>query len=87
MKAQSRVYIKLQNIYKAKARQDAAEVLQLVQSAPGGEDIDATEVDLFCKNAAFVKLINGSSSGPAQLRQAIGTFISTATRNINANNC
>jgi amyloid beta precursor protein binding protein 1 len=63
MKAQSEVYIKLQNIYKAKARQDAAEVLKLVQAVPGGRDVDPAEVDLFCKNAAFVKLINASAGG------------------------
>ncbi|KAJ4300267.1 hypothetical protein N0V88_002939 [Collariella sp. IMI 366227] len=63
MKAQSKVYIQLQTIYKAKARQDAAEILQMVQAAPGGEDIDPAEVDLFCKNAAFVKLINATGGG------------------------
>lgn len=60
MKAQSKVYIQLQNIYKAKARQDAAEILQTVQATPGGEEVDPAEVDLFCKNAAFVKLINAT---------------------------
>ncbi|KAK4165168.1 putative NEDD8-activating enzyme E1 regulatory subunit [Cladorrhinum sp. PSN259] len=60
MKAQSKVYIQLQNIYKAKARQDAAEILQTVQAAASGENVDPAEVDLFCKNAAFVKLINAT---------------------------
>ncbi|KAJ9143248.1 NEDD8-activating enzyme E1 regulatory subunit [Coniochaeta hoffmannii] len=60
MKAQSDVYIKLQNLYKAKARRDVDEVLKLVQAAPGGRDVDPAEVELFCKNAAFVKLINAS---------------------------
>lgn len=60
MKAESKVYIQLQSIYKAKARQDAAEVLQIAQAAPGGDLIDPAEVDLFCKNAAFVKLINAT---------------------------
>ncbi|RKU45825.1 hypothetical protein DL546_006471 [Coniochaeta pulveracea] len=63
MKAESEVYIKLQNIYKAKARQDAAEVLKMVQAVPGGRDVDPAEVGLFCKNAAFVKLINASAGG------------------------
>lgn len=63
MKAQSSVYIKLQSIYKAKARQDFDEVLKIVQAAPGGRDVDAAEVELFCKNAAFVKLIN-ATGGP-----------------------
>lgn len=63
MKAQSKVYIQLQNIYKAKARKDAAEILQIVRATPGGEHVDPAEVDLFCKNAAFVKLINATSGG------------------------
>ncbi|KAK4245472.1 hypothetical protein C7999DRAFT_43002 [Corynascus novoguineensis] len=63
MKAQSKVYIQLQNIYKAKARKDAAEILQIVQATPGGEHVDPAEVDLFCKNAAFVKLINATGGG------------------------
>jgi hypothetical protein len=63
MKAQSDVYIKLQNIYKAKARRDVDEVLKMVQATPGGRDVDPAEVELFCKNAAFVKLINPSGGG------------------------
>jgi amyloid beta precursor protein binding protein 1 len=62
MKAQSTVYVQLQNIYKAKARQDAAEVLKTVRSHPRGKDIDSAEVESFCKNAAFIKLIRGSKS-------------------------
>ncbi|KAL2127679.1 hypothetical protein VTI74DRAFT_10317 [Chaetomium olivicolor] len=68
MKAQSKVYIQLQTIYKAKARQDAAEILQMVQAAPGGEHVDPAEVDLFCKNAAFVKLINATGGGGGSSR-------------------
>lgn len=67
MKAQSKVYIQLQNIYKAKARQDVAEVLGLVRQSPGGEDVDPGEVELFCKNAAFVKLVNSGGAGPDRL--------------------
>jgi NEDD8-activating enzyme E1 regulatory subunit len=62
MKAQSTVYVQLQNIYKAKARQDAAEVLETVRCHPQGKDIDSAEVESFCKNAAFIKLIRGSES-------------------------
>lgn len=58
MKAQSSVYVKLQGLFKEKARKDAREVLELVRESAGGEHIDPTEVDLFCKNARFVKLIN-----------------------------
>ncbi|KAH6856500.1 hypothetical protein B0I37DRAFT_77189 [Chaetomium sp. MPI-CAGE-AT-0009] len=74
MKAQSKVYIQLQGIYKAKARKDAAKVLQIVQTSPGGENVNPAEVDLFCKNAAFVKLINatggGASSSGAKISRA-----------------
>ncbi|GKT45514.1 NEDD8-activating enzyme E1 regulatory subunit [Colletotrichum spaethianum] len=68
MKAQSSVYIKLQNIYKAKARKDVTEVLDLVRQKPGGEGVDPAVVELFCKNAAFVKLVVPASGGIEQLR-------------------
>ncbi|KAL1869880.1 hypothetical protein Daus18300_005341 [Diaporthe australafricana] len=67
MKAQSKVYIELQSIYKTKARQDVAEVLGTVRQSPGGEDVDPGEVELFCKNAAFVKLINSGDTGADRL--------------------
>ncbi|KAI0874136.1 hypothetical protein GGS24DRAFT_490257 [Hypoxylon argillaceum] len=63
MKAQSSVYVKLQGLYKAKARKDAQEVLETVREIAGGEHVNPTEVDLFCKNARFVKLINSSPKG------------------------
>lgn len=73
MKAQSSVYIELQKIYKAKARRDASEVLQLVRQTPGGDAIDPVEVDLFCKNAAFVKLIDPKDGGHERLLKVAGT--------------
>ena len=75
MKAQSTVYVKLQNIYKAKARQDAAEVLELVRAHPRGKDIEVAEVESFCKNAAFIKLIHGmteSTISPASIKAIAG---------------
>lgn len=63
MKAQSSVYVKLQSIYKEKARKDAQEVLETARVTTGGKDIDPAEVDLFCKNARFVKLINATPTG------------------------
>jgi NEDD8-activating enzyme E1 regulatory subunit len=72
MKAQSKVYVKLQGLYKAKARQDAQEVLQTVRATPGGENVDPAEVDLFCKNASFVKLVNASADG-RNLQDVLGT--------------
>ncbi|KAH9883846.1 hypothetical protein F4778DRAFT_774956 [Xylariomycetidae sp. FL2044] len=60
MKAQSSVYVKLQSIYKAKARKDAQEVLETVRADLSGKMVDLEEVELFCKNARFVKLINAT---------------------------
>ncbi|KAH0547669.1 hypothetical protein FGG08_000158 [Glutinoglossum americanum] len=64
MKAKSADYIRLQNVYKAKARRDAAEVLATVRAqeqALGRTDnpISEAEVENFCKEAAFVRLFRG----------------------------
>lgn len=63
MKAQSADYIQLQNIYKAKARKDLAEVTDKVRSVEEEfmKDglIDDREIEAFSKGAASVKLING----------------------------
>lgn len=75
MKAQSKVYIQLQNIYKTKARNDVAEVLDTVRRSPGGEDIDPSEVELFCKNAAFVKLVNRERVGADQLSTVTSKYL------------
>ena len=71
MKARSADYISLQNIYKSKARADVAEVLHTVRSlekslnrqSTHGEivPIPEAEVEQFCKNAAHVKVLTGSS--------------------------
>jgi NEDD8-activating enzyme E1 regulatory subunit len=81
MKAQSKVYIELQNLYKTKARRDAAEVLELAQKASGGRDIDPEEVELFCKNAAFVKMINAEVTGADHLATVAGKFDPQRGRN------
>ena len=63
MKAQSADYIKLQNVYKTKARADVHEVLSTVrtlESSLGRTNlVDAAEVEAFCKNAAYIKLVRG----------------------------
>ncbi|KAH8678621.1 hypothetical protein BGZ60DRAFT_370988 [Tricladium varicosporioides] len=69
MKAQSTVYVKLQNIYKAKARKDVAEVLETVRAHPSGKEVESTEVEIFCKNAAFIKLIRDTKSAPVDLQE------------------
>jgi NEDD8-activating enzyme E1 regulatory subunit len=75
MKAKSTVYVQLQNIYKAKARQDVTEVLGTVRSHPKGKNIDSAEIESFCKNAAFIKLIRGSEpseASPANIKVLAG---------------
>ncbi|KAL8782521.1 MAG: hypothetical protein Q9195_009629 [Heterodermia aff. obscurata] len=63
MKAQSADYVQLQNIYKAKARKDLAEVVESVRAAEKDfmkdSKIDDREIEAFCKGAASVKLIKG----------------------------
>lgn len=70
MKAQPATYVKLQKIYKAKARQDAEEVLRIARAMDGGDQIDLEEVELFCTNARFVKLIN--SDDRREIEEVIG---------------
>ncbi|KAI9888756.1 MAG: hypothetical protein M1814_006450 [Vezdaea aestivalis] len=63
MKAQSADYIKLQTIYKAKAREDCAEVVEIVRELEAKHGITGSvpqsEVEAFCKGAAFIKLLKG----------------------------
>ncbi|KAI9696333.1 MAG: hypothetical protein M1820_008175 [Bogoriella megaspora] len=60
MKAQSKDYIELQGVYKAKARKDVAEVMSYIGSQDASR-IEEKEVEAFCKNAAFIKLVRGQS--------------------------
>ena len=78
MKAQSTVYVQLQNIYKAKARQDVSEVLEIVRAHPSGKDVDVAEVETFCKNAAFIKLIRGMDSTPPSIQTIASRLITLA---------
>lgn len=59
MKAQSSDYIQLQNIYKAKARSDLAEVSATIRKTASHKIVDEKEIEAFCKGAQYVKLING----------------------------
>lgn len=65
MKAQSKTYIALQTLYKNKARKDASEVLAIAENLAGGVSIDPSEVEQFCTNAKFVKLINAENEAPS----------------------
>lgn len=63
MKAQSADYIELQNIYKAKARNDFAKVVGKVRllerELHRDSPVDEKEIEAFCKGAAFIRLIKG----------------------------
>jgi len=66
MISDSERFIKLQNIYKDKANQDAdvigRKVSQVLDSLGRGSDtITETEIRRFCKEARFLKVIRGSS--------------------------
>jgi amyloid beta precursor protein binding protein 1 len=65
MKSQSKTYIALQSLYKSKARKDASEVLAIAEDLAGGVSIDPSEVEQFCANAKFVKLINAEKEVPS----------------------
>lgn len=64
MKAKSADYIKLQNVYKSKARKDIAEVTESVrtteQSLGRKTKILDGEIEAFCKNAAHVRVLEGN---------------------------
>lgn len=62
MKAKSADYIRLQNVYKSKARADVAEVAAAVDSLTtslGRTPVPHKEVESFCKCAGYVKLVRG----------------------------
>jgi NEDD8-activating enzyme E1 regulatory subunit len=65
MKAQSADYIKLQNIYKTKAREDCAEVIDTVRELEQSTGrspklaINEKEIENFCKGAAHIHLVRG----------------------------
>ncbi|KAJ5813093.1 hypothetical protein N7447_010116 [Penicillium robsamsonii] len=64
MKAQSADYVSLQNIYKAKARQDIEEVTATVRQLESQlkrqtSAIPDRDIEVFCKNAAHIKVVIG----------------------------
>jgi len=62
MKAKSADYIRLQNVYKNKARADVAEVAATVDhltTSLGRSPVDRKEVEAYCKCAGYVKLVRG----------------------------
>ncbi|PWY68411.1 ubiquitin-like activating enzyme [Aspergillus heteromorphus CBS 117.55] len=64
MKAQSADYVSLQNIYKSKARKDIEEVTEIVrrievQLGTRVVEVADKDIEVFCKNAAHIKVIRG----------------------------
>ena len=63
MKAQSKDYVALQNLYRSKAQEDLALVTEKVRclekKSQRPNPIDVKEIEAFCKGAAFIKLIQG----------------------------
>ncbi|KAG8627778.1 hypothetical protein KVT40_003651 [Elsinoe batatas] len=74
MKTRSADFIAIQDIYKAKAREDCAEVTdtvrQLETKVGRSEPIPSTEIEQFCKLAAHIKLIRTSTSPLAHVLDA-----------------
>ncbi|ELR03771.1 hypothetical protein VC83_05606 [Pseudogymnoascus destructans] len=69
MKAESEVYIQLQSIYKKKARQDVNKILEILGTIPNGSEVEKEEVETYCKNAAFIKLVRESAPDLDRLKQ------------------
>lgn len=66
MKATSAEYIKLQTLYKSKARADVAEVTQLVRQSENSLSRQAripdSEIEAFCKNASHVRVLTNPNN-------------------------
>ncbi|ETN41877.1 uncharacterized protein HMPREF1541_03816 [Cyphellophora europaea CBS 101466] len=66
MKATSDGYIRLQNIYKSKARADVAEVTatvrELEDSLSRSSLVEVSEIESFCKNASHVRVLTNPSN-------------------------
>jgi amyloid beta precursor protein binding protein 1 len=78
MKAQSSVYVQLQNLYKKKAREDVVEVTKIVESLDAKHIVTKEEIEIYCKNAAFVKLIPGRND-PETTGKEFATFVGKIT--------
>ncbi|OOF99249.1 hypothetical protein ASPCADRAFT_513299 [Aspergillus carbonarius ITEM 5010] len=64
MKAQSSDYVSLQNTYKLKAKKDIEEVTEIVRSieaqlGPRPLQVSDKDIEVFCKNAAHIKVVHG----------------------------
>ncbi|EXJ76758.1 uncharacterized protein A1O5_01266 [Cladophialophora psammophila CBS 110553] len=66
MKATSADYVKLQTIYKSKARADVAEVTKLVRQIEASfsrtaSQVPDSEIEAFCKNASHVRVLTNQN--------------------------
>lgn len=87
MKAQSADYVALQNIYKAKAKKDVEEVTGIVrriesQLGSRPSPVPEKEIEIFCKNAAHIKVVRGRNipqldEGDALLFKTVGNNLSS----------
>lgn len=90
MKAQSSDYIRLQNIYKSKAREDyqvvLAEVRRLEKQIGRSAEmaVDEKEVEQFCKGAAHVKLVRGKPLTVARPGESVRWGSESAKNAVNA---
>jgi NEDD8-activating enzyme E1 regulatory subunit len=82
MKAESEVYIQLQNIYKIKARNDIDEVLEILGTILDGNEVEKEEVETYCKNAAFIKLIQEPFPDLERIKQLAGKSLRTAALSV-----
>ena len=69
MKATSADYVKLQTIYKSKARADVAEVTEIVRKTELSRSekdglITDSEIESFCKNASYVRVLANPNNDP-----------------------
>lgn len=77
MKTETKTFVALQSLYKAKAQQDAAEVYAAVRASSQGANISLDDVELFCKNAASIRLIRERPADANTLRTLAGECLLT----------
>ena len=86
MKAQSKDYVALQTLYRAKAQSDLASVtlsVRTLESKLGRKTpINSKEIEAFCKGAAFVKLVRGRKLPLTRSGNLFGDRVGWAAREI-----
>ncbi len=80
MKAKSADYVKLQNIYKSKARADVAEVeksVRTIEEELGRSPAPTAEIEAFCKNGSHIKVAQGTPLPSLHVGEPSKTFTKT----------